>query len=138
MSTPPSPDAEILRANTAFYTAFTRGDAQAMEALWAARAPITCFHPGATLLRGHDAVLGAWREILASPLPFEMRCHFAEVQRFGELAIVTCYEGNGDHAPHLAATNVFVHEDGAWRMSHHHAGPLSRPVAVATRSSSLN
>jgi ketosteroid isomerase-like protein len=119
-----SPDADILRANEAFYAAFTGADLVAMEALWAERAVVTCFHPGATLLR--------------APPPFAMRCHFAEVQRSGELAVVTCYESSGDHPPHLAATNVFVREDGAWRMSHHHAGPLSRPLAVSPRSSALN
>jgi ketosteroid isomerase-like protein len=133
-----SPDADILRANEAFYAAFTGADLVAMEALWAERAVVTCFHPGATLLRGREAVLGAWREILTAPPPFAMRCHFAEVQRSGELAVVTCYESSGDHPPHLAATNVFVREDGAWRMSHHHAGPLSRPLAVSPRSSALN
>lgn len=39
-----------------------------------------------------------------------------------------CYEGIEAQPAHLAATNAFVLEDGAWRMVHHHAGPLSQPI----------
>jgi ketosteroid isomerase-like protein len=69
-----------------------------------------------------------------------MRCHDAQVHFQGEVAIVTCYEGNGAQAPHLAATNVFVLEQGRWRMMHHHAGPLATPSRAPTRArpSSLN
>jgi ketosteroid isomerase-like protein len=136
MSDPSSLEAHVLRANAAFYKAFTRGDFAAMQALWAARAAVSCFHPGASLLKGREAVLSAWRSIMSGPLPFEMRCNGAEVQLYGELAVVTCYEGNGDQPAHLAATNVFVQEDGAFRMVHHQAGPLSRPFVA--RPSSLN
>lgn len=138
MSAPPSPtESQVLRANAAFYTAFTRGDHDAMDALWAARATVTCLHPGASLLRGRETVLAAWRAIMTGPLPFEMRCHGAEVQLYGDVAVVTCYEGNGEQPAHLAATNVFVLEDGTWRMAHHQAGPLSRPFQPRP-SSALN
>ena len=135
-----SPEAAVLRANAAFYRAFTQGDVAAMGALWAEETEVTCFHPGATLIRGRSAVLSAWKQIIAEPAPFEMRCDHAHVQLLPRAAIVTCYEGNADRPAHLAATNVFVLEGGRWRMVHHQAGPLSRPVArpVAPPSSDLN
>ena len=40
------------------------------------------------------------------------------------IAIVSCIEHIGDGS--LAASNVFVWEDAAWRLVHHHAGPLDR------------
>ena len=37
----------------------------AMEQVWARVAPVTCLHPGWTLLSGREAVLESWRTILA-------------------------------------------------------------------------
>ena len=127
---PVHPDVSaVLRANAEFYRAFSVGDYTAMNSLWSARAPVVCIHPGAGALFGRDAVLDSWRQILHEPPPFEMRCEEPEVQLLGGVAFVTCYEGNGDLPAHLIATNVFVLEDEAWRLVHHHAGPLARPVA---------
>ena len=118
----------MLLANASFYRAFSEGDAQAMVELWAKRAPVACLHPGAELLLGRDAVLGAWRQILRGDQGFELRCDSPTVRVFGETALVQCYEATDDQPAHLAATNAFVLEDGAWRMVHHQAGPLSRPI----------
>jgi ketosteroid isomerase-like protein len=126
---PFSQDAAILRANESFYRAFSAGDYAAMERVWAARAPVSCLHPGLPALVGRENVMQSWRQILAQSAQIVMRCDHARVQLFGESAIVTCYEGNGDEPAHLAATNVFVREAGEWRMVHHHAGPLARAIA---------
>jgi ketosteroid isomerase-like protein len=129
-------EAAVLRANAEFYRAFTAGDFAAMSALWSEQTEITCFHPGSALIRGRTAVLAAWRQIIAEPAPFEMHCDHARVQLLPAAAIVTCYEGNGDQPAHLAATNVFVLEQERWRMLHHHAGPLSRPMPRPSASPS--
>jgi ketosteroid isomerase-like protein len=137
-SHPTTTEAEILRANASFYRAFTAGDYIAMSQLWAARTPLLCVHPGAPVLIGREQVLESWRQILSEPLPFQMRCDHARVQVMGELAIVTCYEGNDAQPAHLAATNVFTREDGAWRLVHHHAGPLSTPIAKSASGERMN
>ena len=95
----------VLFANDAFYTAFATGDLAAMDAVWARRAPVCCIHPGWT----------------APPATATIRCVRPEVFLLGDAAWVACYEilPNGN----LIATNIFVPEDGAWRMVHHHAGP---------------
>ena len=131
-------EAAILLANADFYRAFNKGDYAAMSALWAARAPVACFHPTSAALIGRDAVLDSWRQILRGAPSFVMRCDRPVVQVAGDAAIVTCYEGNGDHAAHLAATNVFVLEDGRWRMVHHHAGPLASPIPRPAAVSAAN
>lgn len=128
----------VLAANATFYRAFTAGDFATMRELWAKRAPIACFHPGLPMITGRDQVLEAWRQILLESAPIVMRCDAAEVQLFGQAALVLCYEGNSNLPAHLAATNVFVLEDAQWRMVHHHAGPLARPIAVATTSGEMN
>ncbi len=137
-STHPAAEASVLGANATFYRAFTGGDYAAMSELWAQRAPVTCLHPGAPVVVGRSAVLDTWRQLLGGSSRIELRCDQPLVHLLGEAAIVTCYEGTGDDPAHLAATNVFVREDGAWRMVHHHAGPLSRPARRPPSSSSLN
>lgn len=127
-------EAEILAANASFYQAFTDGDLGAMQALWASEAPLSCLHPGMPALTGRQNVLESWARILERPPPAPMRCSEARVQVFGEMALVLCYESSGDNPSHLAATNVFVLEAGSWRLVHHHAGPLSRPIVRQTAS----
>jgi ketosteroid isomerase-like protein len=129
-------EAAVLRANATFYRAFTMGDFAAMSTLWAEEAHVTCFHPGSALIRGRAPVLSAWRQILAEPAQLQMRCDHAHVQLLQGAAIVTCYEGNGEQPAHLAATNVFVFEQERWRMVHHQAGPLQRPIPRQSTPSS--
>lgn len=127
----PEAEAAVVLANERFYRAFSQGDFLAMSALWAQRVPVACFHPTAPALIGRDAVLQSFRQILRGSPTFALRCEEAVVTVVNETAILTCYEGAGDEPAHLAATNVFVVEDGDWRMVHHHAGPLSQPIRRA-------
>jgi len=131
-------EAEVLQANGGFYRAFSQGDAAAMDDLWAVRAEVACFHPGSPVVLGREAVLESWRQILRERPPFALRCDRPAVQLLGDTAIVTCYEGAGHQPAHLAATNVFVREDGRWRMVLHQAGPLSRPIPRPPTPSSFN
>lgn len=131
-------EAAILVANASFYGAFNSGSYAAMSALWAVRAPVACLHPTSPVLIGRKAVLDSWRQILRGAPTFEMRCDTPVVSFAGDAAFVTCYEGNGNHPAHLAATNVFVLEDGDWRMVHHHAGPLASPMPRPSATSAAN
>jgi SnoaL-like domain len=42
----------------------------------------------------------------------------------GDAAYVVCFESEPGEEPVLVATNIFVREDGRFRLVHHHAGPL--------------
>lgn len=128
-------EAAVLAANEGFYRAFSRGDYAAMSELWAKAAPVACLHPGARLLSGRHAVLSSFRELLAAAPAWKMVGRDARVFWLGESAFVTCLEANGEQPAHLAATNIFILEEGRWRMVHHHAGPLSVPEP--RRASSL-
>ena len=118
-------DEQVLAANAAFYRTFAAKDAEAMAALWALRAPVACIHPGWHLLHGRDAVLASWRGILSGPGAPAISCADAVAHVLGETAFVVCIE----HIPgvELIATNVFVREDGAWKIVHHHASALAGP-----------
>ena len=116
----------VRAANLAFYHAFTTADIAAMDALWAREAKVLCLHPGWGALEGREAVMQSWRDILANPEPTHVMCHDDQAFLYGDVAIVLCEEELS--GGHLAATNIFVKEHGAWRMVHHQAGPLvNRP-----------
>lgn len=119
-------EAELLAANQAFYEAFQRRDYAAMEALWARRAPVACIHPGWDPLFSRETVLESWRAILASPRQPAVACSRARPHLLGEAAYVVCVESIG--GADLVATNVFVREDGAWRLVHHQAGPVAQRI----------
>ena|SRR5438552_8289822 len=115
----------VLTANESFYAAFARHDLARMDELWARQRPISCLHPGWSVLVGRDAVMASWRGILRSE---DMVIEATAPRAFilGDAAYVLCFEGVGGEPPILVATNVFAREDGAWRMVHHQAGQLAR------------
>ena len=110
----------VLAANEAFYRAFAGGDASAMEAIWAARSPVACIHPGWDALTDRQSVMESWQGILANPPP--VSCGQAEAFLFGDTAFVICEEFILGGL--LIATNYFVREDAAWKIVHHHAGQV--------------
>jgi ketosteroid isomerase-like protein len=126
----------VLEANHDFYRAFSEGDFDAMSRVWAVRAPVVCMHPGLPPVVGRSAVLDSWKQILPPAAEWEMSCRAARAHVMGASAFVTCLEASGDKPAHLAATNVFVLEDGHWRLVHHQAGPLSNPVSASARDAS--
>ena len=117
---------DALLANEAFYRALGAADMGAMEQVWARLAPVTCLHPGWTLLSGREAVLESWRTILANPNQPRIVGGGASVTVFGEAAVVLCREVVSGSP--LYATNVFVREEGGWRLTHHQSGPVMTPT----------
>ncbi|MFO0694858.1 MAG: nuclear transport factor 2 family protein [Polyangiales bacterium] len=122
-------EAEILAANEAFYRAFRERNVAAMRAIWSTGAPVACLHPGMAAIHGRDAVLRSFQGILGHPNAPKLVATEARVQQLGEAAFVICYEGEEGQAARLVATNVFVLEEGKWRMVHHQAGPLGPGAA---------
>ncbi|MCP5142182.1 MAG: nuclear transport factor 2 family protein [Chromatiales bacterium] len=125
-----TPDA----AETAFYAAFEALDLGAMAAVWDADA--VCVHPGGPLLRGHQAVMQSWTEILGNAEP--PRIGFDVLQRTvsGDLAVHLVEERihpkgkSSTHAAAVIATNTYVRRDGGWKLLAHHASlPLMRKQA---------
>lgn len=120
------PERAVLEANLAFYEAFAAQSFEAMARAWATAQPVVCVHPGWQPLYGREEVMASWRAVLAGE-PTPIRCESPRVVVHDEVGLVTCVERLG--AARLAATNVFVLEDGVWRMIHHQAGPIAdRPV----------
>ena len=119
---PEHPD--LVAANEAFYQAFNRRDVAAMDALWASDAPVACIHPGWQALVGREEVMESWGAILAGDRSPRVRITEPVAHVYGDSGFVLCVEEIDGEA--LAATNVFTREDGAWKIVHHHAGPIAR------------
>jgi ketosteroid isomerase-like protein len=117
--------AAVLFANDAFYLAFANQDIEAMRSIWARRATVTCIHPGWDVLSDRDEVLDSWEDILASPNATNITCKSPMARVLGEFAYVICHEVLDQG--YLVATNVFVQEDGQWKMVHHQAGAAPPP-----------
>lgn len=113
----------VLFANEAFYLAFRTRDMSAMADLWAEKVPVSCIHPGWPPLSGRTEVLQSWEGILGGDASPEISCHGAKAHVYGDLATVICFERVPDS--YLIATNVFMREDGLWKIVHHQAGPTS-------------
>jgi ketosteroid isomerase-like protein len=135
-----SDEDDVLAANEAFYRAFAERDAQAMDGLWAKASPVACIHPGWPPLLGRAHVMASWRGVLGSPSSPAIRCLDPSAHVLADTAYVICYEALDD--ARLAATNLFVREDGGWRVVHHQASPVAAEIEVEEDSdpdpSSLN
>lgn len=123
---------EVLFANEAFYRAFGDRDRRAMDEMWAREIPVACVHPGWGVLIGRSAVLESWMTLLANPRSPTPTCRAPRAFVYADAGFVICFEelqGN-----FLLATNVFVRENGAWRIVHHQSGPTAeRPPPEAAR-----
>ena len=126
----------VLAANLEFYRAFGARDVAAMEGLWAREAPVACIHPGWPALSDRAAVIESWRGILANPEAPRIACFDERVLLFGDAALVICEEELDGGT--LIASNLFVREDGAWRIAHHQAGQLVARRPRGSRPSRLN
>ncbi len=116
-------EVEVLAQNRAFYAAFRQRDLDSMDGLWAQRAKVSCVHPGWQPLRGREQVMASWRAILGQASVPQIRSEDASAHVFGDTAFVLCEELVGEGR--LVATNVFVREEGDWRLVHHQAGPMA-------------
>jgi ketosteroid isomerase-like protein len=111
----------VIAANAAFYRAFRDKDLEAMDAVWAKKAKVSVIHPGWNAIFGRDKVMGSWQSIIDSGGAPKIESVQPVVLFRDNSAVVLCYEKVGDS--YLVATNIFVLEDSAWRIIHHHAGP---------------
>lgn len=123
----------VLDANEAFYSAFRNADFEAMEALWARKRKVSVYHPNWPGIADRDAVMESWYRILVSGDPPQIRAHAPTVILTGRTALVICQE-DLDSA-RLIATNVFVLEDGEWRMTNHQASRLPTQSGQSSQNS---
>jgi hypothetical protein len=115
----PQIEKNVLEANTDFYTAFRTRNTEMMAGVWARDADVSVIHPGWPELEGRDAVLESWARIMGGDSSPEIYAENALVHIQDHYVMVYCEEvlGNG----RLDAVNIFVLENGEWKMVHHRA-----------------
>lgn len=128
----------VLFANEAFYLAFQAQDMLAMDDAWAGEAPVTCIHPGWSVLAGREPVMDSWRGIFDGGNAPDIECRAPQVFLYGDSATVICFEAVG--GSFLIASNIFVREGGRWKMVHHQAGATNGtpPPEPETPLSNIN
>jgi len=114
-------EAEVRRANAAFYRAMREGNLDAMEALWSRERAVSCTHPSGPTIYGRNAVMASWRLILAHQPP-EIHPADERVILTGRTAMVLCRERIG--RIEMMASNAWVREGAAWLMVNHQAAHI--------------
>lgn len=112
----------VLKANESFYEAMVTGDYRSMESLWAKDNDVVVVHPGWPPLHGWDAVMDSWRRILRGDSTRGIYCSNARPYVMDKVALVVCSECFPEGE--LVATNIFIFEDGKWKIMHHQGGPM--------------
>jgi ketosteroid isomerase-like protein len=125
-------DSGLLEANLAFYRAFATSDLAGMDALWARKASVACTHPSGETILGRAQVMAGWRALFLAGNAPPIVAREAVPHPCGEAGFVTCIEAVPGAT--LAATNIFLREDGRWKMVHHHAAPQVRQLQRAPPS----
>jgi ketosteroid isomerase-like protein len=114
---------ETLRAaNQAFYDAFEARDMDAMSRLWEHSDRALCTHPGWTTLRGWGHVAGSFFALFQNRDAVQFILTNEKLAIQGDVGWVSIDENIlGEQAGStVAALNLFVHDDGEWRMICHH------------------
>lgn len=103
-----------------------------MSQLWQHDDRTICTHPGWPMLRGWAAVSGSWFALFTESEPLQFILTDIVVHRHGETAWVSLDENliATDLGGTIAALNLFVLVDGAWKMVAHHGGAVHRRAPI--------
>ena len=140
MASVPGDEDAVAAANSAYYAAFEARDLDQMAEVWERSDRSSVTHPGWPTLHGWARVAGSWDAIFAQHRVHPVRAdRRGRARRRATTAWVTCdenilqaggsREGGEDVAElqggRVAAVNMFVHDDGRWRMVLHHGSPVA-------------
>jgi ketosteroid isomerase-like protein len=126
--------AEAEKANRRFYEALNDSSLEKMEEVWTHTMGARCIHPGWDVLVGWTAIRESWQSIFSGGGGLNVEAADVEVNVVGELAWVQCLEQirntseSGEQLSVARATNIFVRDNGHFRMVLHHASPIPSPM----------
>ncbi len=125
-------EAKVLAANQRFYQALETLDLDLMDAVWLHEDWVACVHPGWELLESWEEIRESWQRIFANTRRMKVAVTNLSVRLLGSTAWVNCIEQvtssfeTGFSTAWVQATNIYVEQNGDWRLVHHHASPLPR------------
>jgi ketosteroid isomerase-like protein len=118
----------VLAANEAFYAAFEQRDLDAMSNVWDHADHVVCTHPGWMPRRGWGAVAASWFALFTNGQNLQFILTDQQASVVGDLGWVSCIEnilGDGMSGGSVAALNLFVREQGTWKLVAHHGSPVA-------------
>jgi uncharacterized protein (TIGR02246 family) len=128
---------QVRAANAAFYSAFEARDLDAMAEVWERSDRSSVTHPGWPRLSGWAKVAGSWDAIFRNTPYIQFVLTDERIDVIGDTGWVSVDENilQSAGAPEdselsgarVAATNVFVRDEGQWRMVLHHGSPVGAP-----------
>ena len=126
---------QVRRANERFYRAFESLNIAQMATIWVQARRARCVHPGWEMLEGWAAIEQSWAAIFANTEYMRFVITDVAVRLYGNVAWVTCIENLSDASETLQmsqilATNIYEYDDDEWRIVHHHASPILRPIST--------
>jgi ketosteroid isomerase-like protein len=119
----------VLAVNQAFYDAFEARSLPHMDAVWLHSDEVVCTHPGWKPLVGWEAVRQSWASLLQNEEHLQFIVTELAVVLRSDMAVVRASENllaGGQMRGSVATINVFVRDDGQWRMLAHHGSPVMR------------
>jgi uncharacterized protein (TIGR02246 family) len=128
-------------AEAAFYDAFTKGDLEAMMAVWADDEDVYCVHPHGARMTGVAQVRESWRQIFGSGQTLRFQLREQHLLSGMMVAVHSVYEhivvgGESRTRAAVIATNVYLRAERGWRMVAHHASPAPATEQAEPRRSS--
>ena len=120
---------DVHAASTDFYAALNRmaeGDATAMASVWAARESATAQHPIGGRDTGYDQIIASFAKVAEIAGGGIIRLEDQSIDIGADMAVETGIEigtlviGGHEATINHRVTNVYRHEDGAWKLTHHH------------------
>lgn len=127
-------------AETAFYEALSRGDLDAMMAVWSDDDDVYCVHPQGPRLTGIAAVRESWRQIFSGGRDLRVQIrgqHAVHGMMFAVSSVLEIITVAGESRPRapMIATNIYLRTERGWRMVAHHASPTPAETVPAERGS---
>ena len=115
-------------AENAFYDALGRMDLDAMMSVWAEDEELICVLPGGSRFVGHATIREAWRQLFSSGMKLQVRTsdlmrNHSMLMAMHSLHEHVSVEGEGQIAPPMIATNVYVRGANGWQLVVHHTSP---------------
>ena len=121
-------------AEDAFYEAFEAHDLPAFMAVWDDAGDVAAVLPSGQVLLGREAIAATWEEMFRAPQRPDITIEHRHWLESGDLAVHLvearlAFGAPGEAPPPMAATNVYRHTAGGWRMVLHQAAPPAAPPA---------
>lgn len=137
------PEDAVREASARFYAALNQmlnGDATALEAVWSHGDNVTTMHPIGGRQIGWDQVKESWQNVASVASDGAAQLEDQWIRVIGnvayEIGTETGHFKLGGHEVsgfHNRVTNIYVREDGTWKVVHHHVDLSPEMVEILSQ-----